>query len=74
MEFIATENTTAPVGMGFFYGEESKPTQWFHGSIAGGPCGPIFTKNALSDQDLDRLFEMCSDALGLNPQPTAHSR
>ena len=66
--YTATENTTAPVSMGFFYGAEARPTEWFQGSIAGGPCGPVFTKKSLSDDELNHMFEMCATAMGLRPE------
>ncbi len=60
--YVAMENTAAPVTLGYSW-LNGQPFGFFKGEIAGGPCGPIFTKKELSKGDLLSLYGLCSPYL-----------
>lgn len=57
--YTAMEDTAAPVALGYSW-LDGQRFQFFEGDIAGGYCGPIFTKIELSQSDLQSLYALCS--------------
>ena len=61
-DYVAMENTLSPVYLGYSVIDGDR-AQFFEGEIAGGTCGPIFTKVGLSQSQLQSLYELCRKPL-----------
>lgn len=60
--YTAMEDTFSPVMLGFTT-MNGEMFQLFEGDVAGGYCGPIFTKKELSQGELQSLYGLCSPHL-----------
>ena len=54
-------------GTTFGYYRPSDPKGFFHGAMAGGPFGPFFTEQPLSDIDVANLHDLGRAEMGLGP-------
>ena len=59
--YVAMENTAVTPSLG----KITDPTQYFAGSMAGGPLGPFFTQTQLSADAILRLYQLGRAALGV---------
>jgi hypothetical protein len=60
--YIAMENTPSPVYLGYSMIDGDR-ARFFEGELAGGRCGPIFTKVELNQSQLQSLYELCRKPL-----------
>lgn len=61
--YVGMEDLGAVVALGFT--PDATPTDFFNGSMGGGPFGPFFTQKELTAAEVKRLYNLGRAALGL---------